>query len=332
MKQQIPMGFWGGEFVAEIATTKQKVCQYIASKSASSIWPIPEPGPNQRGPSCGFYALAYVLKYWHERFQTHGGGYAIKAPLAARTHNETAPASRAQPQAKQEKADRAISGQFSSLRHYGKFHHLTAYGSVFNADDMVKVAKGEGSQYAGQFSGRAIAVNKPGEFVSIVKKLIDWECPIIVPFDADDDGEPLKSGVEASGKSAHWVVIIGWFADQGTDYAIYYNWGGFYCGNLKDFELSNAQLSSNDFLKLKKVEFLSNRVQVRDYFRSDFGRRGMNVLVNEVQNPEFNDPPEGGKDWGRMNPKDRIQVGGLRRKIVAVYRAEDETDIASALT
>jgi hypothetical protein len=41
--------------------------------------------PQQRGPNCGFYALAYVLNYWHNC----GGDEAkMPAPLPARTHQE----------------------------------------------------------------------------------------------------------------------------------------------------------------------------------------------------------------------------------------------------
>ena len=52
---------------------------FLASRSAQAIHPVPDPGPNQRGPSCGFYALAYVLEYWHDRLHRDPGNQWIRA-------------------------------------------------------------------------------------------------------------------------------------------------------------------------------------------------------------------------------------------------------------
>ena len=323
---------------------------FLASKGAQAIYPVPAPGPNQRGPSCGFYALAYVLKYWHDRLQLYGGTYATQKPLPART-NLQAP----KPQTgtaretllKEKRSQAAAKGQYTSLRHFGKFNRLTVLGSVFDADHLAMVARGENSQYAGQFDATVVPVS-PESFPGVVKKLLDWECPVIVPYDVSiapaTEGEPVKEG----GDAAHWVTLIGWFADGADDYAVYFNWGSFYFAKLQAFAVSNAQLTSNRHLTFGKYEIAdsSGQVVARDYMRKNAAREtrknyndvGWNTSIarlgKRLHNPEFTDPTEGGRSVGRLDDKDgraRLMTGGLRNKVVAVYRREDSKDIAAAL-
>jgi len=111
----------------------------------------------------------------------------------------------------------------SSLRQYGKVHQLTAYGSVFNAENLIKVARLEGAKgHRGIYDGHVITTTDPNDHVKKVKGLIDQECPVIVPFDVGLGGEPDHEG---KGKAAHWAAIFGYYRDGPTDYFIHYYWG-----------------------------------------------------------------------------------------------------------
>lgn len=236
------------------------VGDFITSKAAQTISPIPAAGPNQRGPNCGFYALAYVMLYWYERQQAYGGDFGVSKPLEARTHNARATASPAGFWAGAAKKVSAGVGSYYSLRHYGKHNLLTAYGSVFNAENLVRVARGNGSQYGGQFDGHVISTTDAGAFVRVVKALLGIECPVIVPFDVSDTGDPMAK----TGERAHWATIIGTYND-GADGAIHYHWGKFRYCPLLDFGQSNAQLTGNMFLAFRKCEATRGTQVVRDF-------------------------------------------------------------------
>lgn len=236
------------------------VGDFITSKAAQTISPIPAAGPNQRGPNCGFYALAYVMLYWYERQQHYGGDFGLSKPLEARTHNARATPSPSGLFAGAKKSLSATVGSYYSLRHYGKHNLLTAYGSVFNAENLVKVAQGNGAQYGGEFDGHVITTTGAMAFVRIVKALIGIECPVIVPFDVSDTGDPMAK----TGERAHWATIIGTY-DDGADEAIHYHWGKFRYCSLSDFAQSNAQLSGNMFLSFRKCEAIRGDFVVRDF-------------------------------------------------------------------
>lgn len=240
---------------------------FIASKGAATISPFPAAGPNQRGPTCGFYALAYVMLYWYLRQQEYGGDFLLTRPLEARTNNVHAPRERAGVFAGIGKSLSAVSGSFYSLRHYGKYNQLTAYGSVFNAENMVKIARGEGAKYAGQFDGAVITVASTQDFVDKVKALIDVGCPVIVPFDVDvATADPGRD----TGNAAHWATIVGTY-DEGGDMAIHYHWGRYHYCPLADFGDSNRQLTGNTFLTFRKCEATHphSTVLVRDFMTAE---------------------------------------------------------------
>lgn len=223
---------------------------FVLSHAATTISPLPGVGPNQRGPTCGFYALAYVMLYWYLRQQEYGGDFRIAKPLEARTHNAQAPRESAGFLAHAGKGLSALGGSFYSLRHFGKYNQLTAYGSVFNAENMVKVAQGNGAQYGGQFDGHVITVASAVDFATKVKALIGIECPVIVPFDVNPaTADPTTS----TGEAAHWATIVGTYSD-GEDQAIHYHWGAYHHCPLNDFGVSNGQLTGNTFLQFRKCE------------------------------------------------------------------------------
>lgn len=331
---------------------QQKIDDFLAGKGAQTIHPIPALLPNQRGPSCGFYALSYVLTYWHRRFELHKGNYQTKQPLPARTNLD---------EPKQQMNDRkrrdedAARRSFTSLRQYGKFNKLTVLGSVFDAENLVKVARGENSQYAGQFDGRVYSVS--GEtFAPLVKAALEWECPVVVPYDVSVDDATEGEPITARGDAAHWVAIIGHYKVGVDDYALYFNWGEFYTAKLESFAVSNAQLTSNRYLTFAKYRVTD---QDGNTWYSDYGRRkaarsrisawneqaardpefaGMTFKLDRLgkkkHNPEFNDPTQGATTKGRLDDMDgrnRLQVGGLRNRVVVIYRKEDAAELSKAL-
>ncbi len=56
----------------------------------------------------------------------------------------------------------------------------------------------------------------------------------------------------------------------------------------------------------------------------------MKTLSPEVHNPEFNEADKGLLD--DMDGRSRIQVGGLRNRIVVIFRAEDREFLAGQLS
>jgi hypothetical protein len=57
-------------------------------------------------------------------------------------------------------------------------------------------------------------------------------------------------------------------------------------------------------------------------------------MGKKLHNPEFTDPTLSGTKDGLLDEKDgrsRTLVGGLRNKVVVVFRKEDAKDIASVL-
>ncbi|MBT1063162.1 hypothetical protein KJY73_06230 [Bowmanella sp. Y26] len=333
------------------------IIDLLTQKHAQAIYPIPELLPNQRGPSCGFYALGYVLNYWHSRFEEFGGDYRVQPPLPPRGNMDGPKQTPSSNTERQQKNQRAAHGQFKSLRQYGKYHGLTVLGSVFNAMDLVRVAKGQNSQYAGQFDGNVVDVSVEN-FTALVKRLLDWECPVIVPYDVSVDAVTEGEPAQKAGEAAHWIAIIGYYREGQHDYAIYYNWGEFYTAKLQDFAVSNAQLTSNRHLTFAKYRIVD---QDQDVYFSDYARRSTmqktvsNWQQSEIEdggerqfklvrditkhkhlhNPEFNDPtlnnqaPEGRAD--QLDGRDRMIIGGLRGKVVVVYRSEDAQTIRGTL-
>jgi hypothetical protein len=310
------------------------VADFAKSKGATTISPLTSPGPNQRGPTCGFYALGFVMQYWYERQVATGENQNLTAPLPVRTH-ATPQAEQAGFFGKTAKSAYAMIGTYSSLRHYGKYNKLTAYGSVFNAESMVKIAKGQGAQYGGQFSGHVLVTGDASDLVARTKLLLAKECPLIIPFDVGDDGDPGNSW---SGERAHWAVIVGYYSDASEDYFIHYHWGKYRHAKAQAFADSNYSLTSNKIVTFQKVEVRrpDGVVTRRDYQGPSFSsqvpgltQKGFKVknLGGHVQNLELNNPVriklQGENARGVLESHgfdpDHLANNGLFKKLVAVY-------------
>ena len=263
------------------------VLEWIANNNATCIDPLPRADPNQRGPTCGFYALAFVMAYWQ-------GKDASLPALPARTNNlqpTQSPHSATDRESKQKQAGK---GAFSSLRQYGKFYNLTSYGSVFNAENIVKVAQGAGASYGGHYTGQVFTTTSVQDFVTKVKTLIGKDCPVIVPFDVGDTGDPELH----TGKRAHWTVICGWCERENVVWFLHRHWGKYRESKGQDFALSCQSLSSNALLEFEKAEVKNGdgKVIKRDWMTADsinnYKQRKYNVqsLNKKGMNLEFTDP------------------------------------------
>lgn len=170
--------------------------------------------------------------------------------LQARTHNLQPTQQPHSENERQLKKNEAGKGNFSSLRQYGKFYSLTSYGSVFNAENMVEIARGAGASYGGHYDGKVYSTTDVQDFVTKVKALIASDCPIIVPFDVGNTGDPELH----TGNRAHWTVICGWCERQSVGWFLHRHWGKYRESKAQDFALSCQSLTSNALLEFEKVE------------------------------------------------------------------------------
>ncbi len=233
---------------------------------------IPDPGwgrdgyrEGQRGVSCGLYGLNYVMRYWYgwdhppeeenppQQQPPPPPHFVQHPPLPARVHEyERAPwYTRIGDSLAKKEARRQ--GQSLSLRQYAKDHHLTLVGSIFNAESLVKIARGASQQ---EFDGHVIDVPDQAAFQDRVERLLKLTpaCPVLVPFDVNHDPESKAHGdpSTAGGTHAHWTVIIGVYEECGQKYAIHRQFGGFYVSRLAEFAASNAQLRAQSLKTLEK--------------------------------------------------------------------------------
>jgi hypothetical protein len=317
------------------------IADFARSHNAQTIFPLPDvsvPELNQRGPSCGFFALGFVLRYWHERQKHYGGEFNLNEPVNPRT--KPAPSkNRSTEEKKEKKREQAKTGTFSSLRHFGKYYKLTRYGSMFNAESIVRAARGEGSQWAGQYDGKVLKTEDPDKMIAKISALLDVEVPVITPWDCDDYGDPTKS----SGLlDAHWSTIAGYYNESTVRHFIHYHWGSYWHCPAKAMAESCHQLTSNALLEFVKME--APVPLFREYTTDKYAPRGGKEISPRGFNLEFCDPQslpnlsqtittmttedlrKGLKEHG-FDP-DNLVNAGLRRNIVPVY----PTAIAAELT
>lgn len=284
------------------------------------------------------------MEYWYGKLKDTKS--SLPAPLPPRT-NLYAP--KDSPRTTEERAERKLEaqgGDFTSLRQFGKFHQITAYGSIFNAESMVKLARLEGvKDQAGKYDARVITTSTPADYVNKVKALIKVGCPVIVPFDCDDDGDPYQR----SGKEAHWCVVFGWYTD-GDVYFVHYHWGSYRYARALDFAASTQGLTANAFLTLQKVEVydeygtLESRehMAVRGFKKMVEDGSTIKMLAEPKPNVEFTNPRTLDAPFILKESNDllkghgfdpwNLKNAGLKSKLVAVYPVSLESSIHSALS
>lgn len=310
---------------------------FVAAKRANGAIcsPLPAAGPPQRGPSCGFYAVGHVMQYWHARLANTA--QAVPAPLPARTSMAGPKPAQYDHDARTDRDRKAAQGEFTSLRQVGKFLRVTVHGSVFNAANLLQVARMQGVQgQQGMYDGHVITTATPGDYVSRVQALVSHDCPVIVPFDVDDEGDPFLS----TGKRAHWGTIFGWYKEAGDVFFIHYHWGAYRYSRAADFAASTQSLVANAFLIMQKMEQydpMTGRIEDRGHFGVRYVKQyeamgwRMRPLAAPRANVEFTNPRtldlpfllQESNDLVREHGFDPTNVAnaGLKDKLVAIYPA-----------
>jgi hypothetical protein len=319
------------------------VSRFVRSKGGKICSPLPAAGPDQRGPNCGFYALNHVMQFWYGKLRDTAS--SLPEPLPARTHMAR-PKDR--PMTSSERSTRdadTTDGTFTSLRQFGKFHHITAHGSIFNAENMVALARLEGvKEHADKYDARVITTTDAPDYTRRTKALITAGCPVIVPFDVNDDGDPYQK----RGKEAHWGVIFGYYTEV-DDYFIHYHWGAYRYAKASDFAASTQGLTANTFLLMQKVEIRDKKGKFVDRehlavrLHAEERRKGYQLtpLAERKPNVEFTNPrvfggplaADVGNELLREQGFDPMNLAnaGLKNKIVAVFPASLKSSIESVL-
>lgn len=288
---------------------------------------FPQPHLQQRGPSCGFSALAYTFAYWYE---TRTATSATPKPLPARTHMSIGGALAQTPADKETKRKDAASGKFTSLRQFAKYNALTVVGSVFSAENLLRV--GTHAQ-PGIYDGVVDTAATVAEFETKILLWLGRGIPVIVPYDVNPlNGEPAQSG----GNTAHWVTVLGCSSVAGVKQLLYFNWGEFYYAPLEQFAVSNRQLHSN-----KEVEFLKYEVYrdaasvaagvplIRDYmtaenvkmYQDTYKYHCVRVVGKEARSDRQHNDPAVASSSSSSTPVSSAasRNGGLRCKMVVLY-------------
>jgi len=315
--------------------------EFLKARAAVACAPLPAKGPKQRGPSCGFYALGHVLQYWHLKFaqpEQEPMQEQAPAPLPARTHMEGPKPEPYKPEAREARDRNAAAGRFTSLRQLGKFLQVTAYGSVFNAENLVRVARHASlAGRAGSYDGHVIDTTSADDYVDHIVQLIANECPVIVPFDAQaGTGDPINE----HGNKAHWAVIFGHYAEGPTRHFVHYHWGEYRHSPASAFATSTRGLTANALRPMQKADITHPKLTVRSHllvskleeYRSEqWAKHGLVVrTVGDAKpNVEFtnpaallpHDPLLASADLLRLHGFDPANLtnAGLKDKLVAIY-------------
>lgn len=203
----------------------KKVVDAVTIGGGKCIDPMPTTTSTQRGPSCGFYALAFVLRFWHQK------GLLKEAPLPARKVDTGATKTSGKPGSLREVA-RSLPGM-----------PVNYVGEIFSCDAMAKVA---------ETAGYRAVVHKPGndKYLETVRGLLDRGIPPIVGVDVDADATvsgggtvPLNNPNNAcpgkfGGDNAHWIALVGYAGSN----LYQMNWGSYYEFPADDLKGSTDQL------------------------------------------------------------------------------------------
>ncbi|ELX09603.1 hypothetical protein Jab_2c16810 [Janthinobacterium sp. HH01] len=306
---------------------------FLEGKGYRGIRPVDlAPHPAQRGLTCGFSALAYAMDCL---YQGRGHGLVMEKPLPARTRMEYTPRPPKTETEREIRRKDAADGRFTSLRQFGKFNALTTVGSVFSADNLLRIAK---EVQPGAFDGVVVKVADPDDFCTKLVAFLDRGIPVIVPYD-NEDGEPAIK----EGKAAHWVPVLGYFplsADSGGIQLVYYNYGAFAHSSLAGFAASNFQLISNTIVICRKYQVFSLKgghwIQtesdlIGDHELGDFKKNKLVPIAGVVRtNPEYNNPAAlGSSSSSSSSSLPIVNHNGLIRQFVAVYRPDQAPSSSS---
>ncbi len=167
-----------GQTFWTLETRSLALSLYRRYGQSGNVLKLPSKIPEQKGLTCGIYAVAFAANY----HRTWNPGLFRKEILPARKRDCT-------PKTK------------SSLRQFSKRKGITGIGEVFSAQELVKVIEET------ECSGLVCDINDYHQFIDLIKKTIDQNFPIIIPFSWDHYAEKLAQSPKAEG--AHWATVTG---------------------------------------------------------------------------------------------------------------------------
>jgi hypothetical protein len=179
----------------------------IKQQIISSDYIIPKVWPdylNQRGPTCGLYALATALQYSH--------------PLEAT------------PPARKDGQKNIV-----SLREAAKKMGFTAFGEIFDVESLSHLANYFG--YPNCESSHQAYMTKQN-YINAICHNLKKGGTVIVACDIDKNGLPTN----AKGLATHWALIFGYFFSATGCCFLVHQYGKKYIWSAEDLYQSNLQL------------------------------------------------------------------------------------------
>ncbi|MBA3662291.1 MAG: ankyrin repeat domain-containing protein [Gammaproteobacteria bacterium] len=156
----------------------------------------------QKGITCGFYAVACAANYnrqWHPQLFKQPVIYARKLDV-----NHPKPS--------------------SSLRQMRKSLGISGQGAVFSAKELAKVIE------KAECKSLICEINDYIQFMQVIKKAIEQNLPVIIPFASQSGlgqaGKPESQSPK--GEGAHWATIIGLGATPETEGILLAQYGEYF--------------------------------------------------------------------------------------------------------
>jgi hypothetical protein len=230
-------------------TSAQKIRDKILARGGSYIDPMPIHTDAQRGPTCGLYALSFVMRYWYDRAARNSqplGGLPLKARKAdlGAPKDPTYVKDPSRPQSLREIARTATTTAGNPISYIGE---------IFSGEAMAAVARKAGFQ---------ATVHKVtnDNYLATIYDLIDRGIPPIVGVDVDADATTPDHSVSLkntnyacpgkfNGDNAHWITLVGYCTYNGNELLFQMNWGKYY-----HFLARSLKESTNQLLRFVKPE------------------------------------------------------------------------------
>lgn len=168
---------------------------YRFYKSNGNALQIPPEIMKQKGLTCGFYAVACAvnfLKKQHLRF------FKSQEPIYARKSDATPKAT-------------------TSLRQKRKELSIPGRGAIFSTTDLAKLIE------TAECKTLVCDIANRTDFVDVIRKAIDLNIPVIIPFSIDSDNNVPASN--PSSLTAHWATAIAYTNTFDEDFILLAQYG-----------------------------------------------------------------------------------------------------------
>lgn len=175
-----------------------KLLLYRLYKRVGNVLKLPPEIIMQKGINCGIYAVACATTFHYH----HSPQMFKNPPLPARKKDVTPKAS-------------------ASLRQLRHELGIPGKGSIFSTDHLQKMIEKT------ECSSIVIDIHNYDDFMDVIKKAIESNFPVIIPFSVSKgtEGHPNP---EPSADTAHWATVIGWAARKASSGILLAQYGTYY--------------------------------------------------------------------------------------------------------